>query len=118
MISWPFRKPVIRKNTMKFWTNTFCFYSFNRKGTINTYTNSKQESVSDFLREIKYKNPFNHNLMIMDNFSAHRTENVAVTAVLLDIELFFLPPYLPQLNTIELIWKSKKKVVLRTFMKD
>ena len=70
------------------------------------------------LRAIRYNNPFNHILMILDNFSAHRTENVAITAEILDIELVFLPPYSPQLNPIELIWKSIKKVVSRTFIKD
>ena len=70
----------------------------------------------DFLREIRYNNPFNHILIILDNFSTHRTENVAITAEILDIELVFLPPYSPQLNPIELIWKSIKKVVSRTFM--
>ena len=113
-----FRKPVIRKNTTKFRANTFGFYAFNGKGTVNTYTNSKQGSVMDFLMEIRYNNPFNHILIILDNFSAHRTENVAITAEILDIELVFLPPYSPQLNPIELIWKSIKKVISRTFMKD
>jgi putative transposase len=55
--------------------------------------------------------------MILDNFSVHRTENVAITAEILYIELVFLPPYSPQLNPIELIWKSIKKVVSRTFVK-
>ncbi|MHB8562223.1 MAG: transposase, partial [Thermoplasmataceae archaeon] len=90
----------------------------NGKGTVNTYVNSKQESVMDFLKEIRYNNPFKHIIVILDNFSAHRTENVAVTAEILDIELVFLPPYSPQLNPIELIWKSIKIIVSRTFMKD
>ena len=102
---------VIRKNTTKFRANTFGCYAFNGKGTVNTYPNSKQESVMDFLREIRYNNPFNHILMILDNFSAHRTENVAITAEILDIELVFLPPYSPQPNPIELIWKSIMKVI-------
>ena len=44
--------------------------------------------------------------------------NVAITAEILDIELVFLPPCSPQLNPIELIWKSIKKVMSRTFVKD
>ena len=72
----------------------------------------------DFPREIRYRNPFNHIVMILDNFTAHRTENVAITAEILDIELIFLPPYSPQLNPIELIWKSIKKVISRTFVKN
>ena len=38
--------------------------------------------------------------------------------MILDIELIFLPPYSPQLNPIETIWKSIKNVISRTFMKD
>ena len=72
----------------------------------------------DFPREIRYRNPFNHIVMILDNFTAHRTENVAITAEILDNELIFLPPYSPQLNPIELIWKSIKKIISRTFVKN
>jgi putative transposase len=56
--------------------------------------------------------------VIRDNFSTHRTEHVAITAEILDIELVFLPAYSPPLNPTELIWKSIKKIVSRTFMKD
>ena len=115
---WSFRKPVIIKNTTKFRANTFGFYAFNGRGAVNTYINSKQKSVMDFLGEIRHRNPFNHIIMILDNFPAHKTENVAITAEILDIELVFLPPYSPQLNPIELIWKSIKRVISHTFMKD
>ena len=102
---WPFKKPVIIKNTTKFRANTFGFYAFNGHGVVNMYPNSKQESVMVFLREIRLRNPFNHIIMILDNFSARRTENVAITAEIMDIELIFLPPYSPQLNPIEEIWR-------------
>ena len=115
---WSFKKPVTIKNTTKFRANTFGFYAFNCKDTVNTYANSRRESVMDFLREIRYSNPFNHIVVILDNFSSHRTENVAITAEILDIELIFLPPYSPQLNPIELVWKSIKRVISRTFVKD
>ena len=97
---WSFTKPIITKNTTKFRGNTFGFYAFNGCGVVDTYPNSKQESVMDFLGETRLRNPFNHIVMI------------------LDIELIFLPPYSPQLNPIELIWKSIKRVVSRAFVKD
>jgi transposase len=56
--------------------------------------------------------------MILYNLTAHRTENVAITAEILDIELIFLSPYSPQVNPIEEIWKSIKRVISRTFVKD
>ena len=79
---WSFRKPVIIKNTARLRANTFAFYAFNGKGTVNTYANSKQENVMDFLREIRNRNPFNHIIVILDNFSSHKTENVAITSLL------------------------------------
>ena len=90
---WSFTKPIIIKNTTKFRGNTLGFYAFNGCGVVDTYPNSKQESVMDFLWETRLRNPFNHIVMI------------------LDIELIFLPPYSPQLNPIELIWKSIKRII-------
>ena len=115
---WSFKKPVIIKNTTKFRANTFGFYAFNGYGVVNMYPNSKQERVMDFPREIRYRNPFNHIVVILDNFTAHRTENMAITSEILDIDLIFLPPYSQQLNPIELIWKSIKKIISRTFVKN
>ena len=100
---WSFTKPIIIRNTTKFRANTFGFYAFNGCGVVNMYPNSRQASVMNFLREIRLRNPFNHIIMMLDNFTAQRTENVATTAEILDIELIFLPTYSPQLNPIELI---------------
>ncbi len=80
--------------------------------------NSKPESVIDFLHRIRKENSLNHILMILDNFSAHRAENVAITAEILDIELVFLPPYSPKLNPIEFIGKSIKRIISKTFVKN
>jgi len=115
---WSFRKPVIIKNATKFRANTFGFYAYNGKSVVNIYINSKQGSAMKFLEEIRHNNPFTHIIVILDNFPAHRTKDVAITAEILDIELVFLPPYSPKINPIELIWKSIKKVVSRTFMKS
>lgn len=92
---WSFKKPAIIKNTTMFRANPLWFLRIQWKGTVNTYTYSKQESVMDFLREIRYRNPSNHIIVILDNFSSHGTENVEITAEILDIELVFLPPYSP-----------------------
>ena len=36
----------------------------------------------------------------------------------MDIELVFLPPYSPDLNPIEYIWKSIKRVISDRFVKN
>jgi putative transposase len=41
-----------------------------------------------------------------------------VQAEHLDIELVFLPPYSPDLNPIEYIWKSIKRVISDRFVKN
>ena len=41
-----------------------------------------------------------------------------VQAARLDIDLVFLPPYSPDLNPIEYIWKSVKRVVSDKFVKS
>lgn len=35
-----------------------------------------------------------------------------------NIDLVCLPPYSPELNPIEYIWKSIKRIVSRTFIRD
>ena len=39
---WSFGKPLIIKITTKFRANTFCFYPFNGKGSVNTYIKFKK----------------------------------------------------------------------------
>jgi putative transposase len=41
-----------------------------------------------------------------------------VHAERLDIDLVFLPPYSPDLNPIEYIWKSVKRVISDRFVKS
>ena len=53
-------RDIMELTTTKFMANTFSFYSFNGKGTVNTYMNSKQENGMDSLKEIKFNTPFNH----------------------------------------------------------
>ncbi|MFG1450561.1 MAG: transposase [Thermoplasmataceae archaeon] len=38
------------------------------------------------------------------------------TALLMNIRLIFLPPYSPDLNPLEFIWKSIRRVISTTFI--
>ena len=49
--------------------------------------------------------------MILDNFASHRSLTVRKKADELNIRLVFLPPYSPDLNPIEFLWKNVKRVV-------
>lgn len=88
----------------------------NGKSVYSTKESSKKEDVSDFLYEIREKNGMNRIVMILDNFRSHKSKMVMETAERLGITLVFLPPYSPDLNPIEFIWKSVKRYISSTFL--
>jgi len=51
-------------------------------------------------------------VVVMDNLSAHKAPGVARLLEAAGAQLWFLPPYSPDLNPIELMW-SKVKTLLR-----
>ena len=56
--------------------------------------------------------------MILDNASYHRAHVVRELADVLAIELLYLPPYSPNLNLIERVWKLVKKLALNALTLD
>jgi transposase len=72
-----------------------------------------QDSICDLLKAIKNKNPNENNItLILDNAAFNRSAKVNALAQELKINLFYLPPYSPNLNPIERLWKFAKKKVL------
>ncbi|MBC7427214.1 MAG: IS630 family transposase [Bacteriovorax sp.] len=70
-------------------------------------------SICILLKAIKDKNPFDKNItLIMDNAAYNRSWKVKILAKELKIKLFYLPPYSPNLNPIERLWKFMKKKVI------
>ena len=47
-------------------------------------------------------------VLVADNHTAHKTLEVKTLAHQLNIELLFLPPYTPELNSIEALWSVVK----------
>jgi transposase len=64
----------------------------------STKDSSKKEDVIEFLEEIKDKNRGKRIVVILDNFSSHRSFKTKKAADDLGIVLVFLPPYSPDLN--------------------
>ena len=91
--------------------NTFGFYALNGTSVIDFKQNSKKESVCEFLTRIRGQNPKEKIVIFLDRFSSHRAGDTIKCAELLGIRLVFLPPYSPDLNPIEYIWKSIKRVI-------
>ena len=61
-------------------------------------------------------NPEGDLVIIFDNFRSHHADITREYAEQNRIKLVFLPPYSPDLNPFEFIWKSIKRIISRTFI--
>jgi len=55
-------------------------------------------------------------VIVLDNYTPHRNTEFKKACKLLNIILVRLPPYSPQLNPIEQVWKSIKRITYTTFV--
>lgn len=78
---------------------------------INT-TYITAEAIVEFLRQLKTHYKEKPIVMVMDNARYQHCRLVLDKAEELDIEILFLPPYSPNLNIIERLWKFTRKKVL------
>ena len=114
---WSFNKPSVKKNTTKMKVNTFGFYAINGESVVNFKENSKKESVCEFLEEIRNRNPEKTIVIVLDNFRSHHANKTRSKAEKLNMVLVYLPPYSPDLNPIEQIWRAIKRVLSPLFIK-
>jgi transposase len=97
-------------------------YSLNINGAVDIETldvvtrrsdRVNSSSICELLRAIRAKNPSGELIqLIMDNAAYNRSSKVKELAEELGIRLVYLPPYSPNLNPIERLWKFFKKKVL------
>ncbi len=81
--------------------------------------NSKAETISRFLGDLRTANEdYKAVVAIIDNFASHRSAAVRDKAEKIGVYLVFLPPYSPDLNPIELIWRSIKRALSLQFVPD
>jgi len=114
---WSFEKPRMHRNTARYRANTFGFYPVNGKEVVEFMERSTAQHVCDFLHMIRWKNPKGRIVLFLDNAQAHLAGMTRRCAKALDIVMVFLPPYSPDLNPIELIWKSVRRRVSQVFVK-
>ena len=82
-----------------------------------TYVDSL--TVCALLKELAIRYWDRHIVIVLDNARYQRCRLVLQTAQSLHIQLLFLPPYSPNLNLIERLWKFvKKKVLYNHFYSD
>lgn len=116
---WSFGKVRSVKNTTKFKANTVGFYPIRGEAVKMFLEDSKAESIAAFFQEIRRANGrYKAVIVVIDNFASHRSKFVKEKAKELGIYLVYLPPYSPDLNPIEYIWRGIKRVLSVTFVKN
>jgi transposase len=84
--------------------------------TVTNETYITAESVCTLLKKIAEKGITTPITVILDNARYQKCHRVVDLAAVLDIELLFLPPYSPNLNLIERLWKFVREEKLsRTY---
>jgi len=116
---WSFGKLTVSKNTQRLKANAMGFYPLRGESSIYFASDSKQESFIEFLKELRERNrEYKVIVVILDNFKTHHGSKVKEEAEKLGIRLVYLPPYAADLNPIEFIWKSIKRVISISFVKE
>jgi len=115
---WSFKRSKIVKNTTKYRANTFGFYPVNGRSVLGFKENSRKESVCEFLGAIRERNPGKAIIVVLDNFSSHASGKTREYARSLGIRLVFLPPYSPDLNPIEQIWRCVRRRLSQVFVRS
>lgn len=69
-------------------------------------------TIVEFLKQLKQKYPGKPIAIVLDNARYQHCFFVTTWAKSLGIHLLFLPPYSPNLNIIERVWKFTKKEIL------
>ncbi|CAH1540355.1 hypothetical protein THOG05_320009 [Vibrio rotiferianus] len=70
------------------------------------YETINSETIVHFFCKLRESYPLAHKLhIILDGAGYHRSDLVKDAAFVLNIELHYLPPYRPNLNPIERLWK-------------
>ena len=107
---WSFGKPIKRVATYVK-SKVVGFYSINGESVVDFPERNRSEDFTAFLRKIREANPEKRIVVILDNFRTHHAKKVGEEAEKLNISLVYLPPYSPDLNPIENVWKSVKRVI-------
>ena len=94
------------------------FYAIRGDSVIGFPQRSRADDMCMFLESVRRWNDDHPIVMMTDNCRVHHSRKVLAKAESLDIHLVFLPPYSPQYNPIEFIWKSLKMLVSMTFYLD
>ena len=109
---WHFGKGKSIKDTTKRKANTIGFYAIAGHSIHDFLQDSTAPTIAGFFKKIRAANAeYGVVVVIADNFSSHHAEVLRKAAEESDILLVYLPPYSPDINPIEYIWKSIKRAI-------
>lgn len=110
---WSFERGLTKQvNTDKKRRNCFGFYALVGRSVLHFIGRGNQQTMRQMLEAIRAANEEAETIVVVwDNHSAHLTDSVEAKAVELGIVLVNLPPYSPDLNPIERVWKQVKKAI-------
>lgn len=85
-----------------------------------SYDTINKQSICELLRSIRRKNPNENKIyLVLDGAAYNRAKKVKMLAKELKIRILYLPPYSPNLNPIERLWKfMKKKVTANRYFEE
>lgn len=67
-----------------------------------------------FIEEILSQVLMPGDCLVLDNLTSHKTRKVQEAFAALGVEVYYLPPYSPDLNPIEMCWSKVKTVLKKT----
>jgi transposase len=94
------------------------FYALVGESAITFRERVTKESICAALERIREQNPVGRILLIADNDGGHHAHLTQQRADELGIEFVFLPPYSPNFNAIEPLWKSLKRKISPEIFED
>lgn len=83
-----------------------------------TEKNINQERLIEFVIRLRAHQPNGQIYLILDNASYNHAHNVETIAYQQGVRLEFLPPYSPNLNPIERLWKFTRKEFFKDKYRD
>lgn len=116
---WSFDRPRIQKNSSRFRVNAAGFYALKGNDVLGFMERSRSEDICEVLREIRKANAKARVIVVfLDNFPSHRSRAVRAEAEQLGIRLVYFPPYSPDLNPIEQIWRMIRRELSSLLVKN
>mgnify|MGYP000739383016 CR=1 FL=1 len=107
---WYVDNPHIERPLFEIDEDAVGFYALNGESVLCFQPNQEKERICATFEQVREQNPGKRILLVLDNFSSHVCKYTRKRAHQLGIDLVFLPVGSPDLNPIEQVWNSLKRL--------